>query len=83
MAGVFVVRDRGEVRVAVTGAAACVFRHEALERALQRRFEPVAIEHVDIDSTEFNEDLHASAAYRGQLVRVMAMRAVEQIQTRD
>jgi CO/xanthine dehydrogenase FAD-binding subunit len=32
---------------------------------------------VDIDYDRFNSDLHASAEYRANLVRVMARRAVE------
>ncbi|MDX1607006.1 MAG: xanthine dehydrogenase family protein subunit M [Candidatus Competibacterales bacterium] len=74
--GVFVADTARGVRVAVTGAGPCVFRVEAMEQALAERFEPEAIADVVIDSTELNEDIHASAEYRAHLVTVMARRAV-------
>lgn len=64
------------VRVAVTGAAACVFRLPAFEAALDKDFSPAALEGLALDPEGFNEDLHASAAYRAALVAVMARRAV-------
>ena len=68
--------DRG-VRVAVTGAAPCVFRMTAMEDALSKDFKPDAIASIKVDGDEFNEDIHASAEYRAHLVNVMARRAVE------
>jgi carbon-monoxide dehydrogenase medium subunit len=78
VAGVFVARRGGAVRVAVTGAASCVFREPGLESALAKHFSAEAIAAYRVDPSEFNEDLHASAEYRGQLVSAMAKRAVEQ-----
>jgi aerobic carbon-monoxide dehydrogenase medium subunit len=77
MAGVFVARRGGELRVAVTGAGPCVFRSTPIEQALAGRFEPAALDAVTIDSSGLNSDLHGSAEYRANLVKVMAKRAVE------
>lgn len=82
MAGVFVARRNGLVCVAVTGAAACVYRESSLEQRLSARFEGVALEDVVVSTEGYNEDLHADAAYRGQLVRVMAARAVDSARSR-
>jgi carbon-monoxide dehydrogenase medium subunit len=77
MAGVFVADYSGAVRVAVTGAGPCVFRHDALEAALAADFSPSAARAVIISADGLNSDLHGSAEYRAQLVSVMAARATE------
>lgn len=77
LAGVFVAKDATRVRVAVTGAASCVFRAREMEDALHRDFSPAAIADIAIDASELNSDIHASADYRAHLVGVMARRAVE------
>ncbi len=74
--GVFVAQTHTGVRVAVTGAAPCVFRAAEMERALSTRFEPDAISDVKFSSDGLNSDLHASAEYRAHLITVMAKRAV-------
>lgn len=79
LVGVFVADFAGSVRVAVTGAAACAFRCAPLEAALAREFSPDKAMAVEIDGSEFNSDLQATAPYRANLVRVMASRAVSQI----
>ena len=76
MVGVFVAQFATGVRVAVTGAANGVFRHAGLEAALTRSFTPEAAAAVAIDPTDLNRDIHASAAYRANLVSVQAQRAV-------
>lgn len=78
LVGVFVARTANGVRVAVTGAANGVFRHAALEAALQKSFVPEALDGVPIASDDLNADLHASAEYRAHLIRVQAKRAVQQ-----
>jgi aerobic carbon-monoxide dehydrogenase medium subunit len=74
--GVFVARSAAGVRVAVTGAGACVFRIPAMETALARSFTADAIKDIAIPDTDLNSDIHASAEYRAHLVNVMARRAV-------
>src|SRR5579864_4116489 len=74
--GVFVARSPAGVRVAVTGAGACVFRVPAMEAALARSFTPDAIKDIAIPDTDLNSDIHASAEYRAHRVNVMARRAV-------
>ncbi len=74
--GVFVGEAPDGVRVAVTGAGGCVFRHSAMEAALAQNFSPDALDGIETDAEELNSDLHASAAYRAHLVGVMAKQAV-------
>jgi carbon-monoxide dehydrogenase medium subunit len=74
--GVFVADTASGVRVAVTGAGPCVFRQTDMETALGSDFTDAAIEGVSVDASALNEDLHASADYRANLVKVMAKRAV-------
>ncbi|MES2512208.1 MAG: xanthine dehydrogenase family protein subunit M [Pseudomonadota bacterium] len=76
LVGVFVADFGGDIRVAVTGAGAGVMRMAAFEDVLQRQFSADALAHLSVDSAELNTDMHATAEYRANLVRVMAMRAV-------
>ena len=77
LVGVFVSRSAdGDVRVAVTGAAPCVFRATAIENALAKGFTPAAAKGVAIGANGLNSDLHGSAEYRAHLISVMASRAV-------
>ena len=78
MAGVFVARTKdGGCRVGVTGAGSNgVFRAEAIEQALAASWSPAAVEPVVIDPADMLSDIHGSAAYRANLVTVMAKRAV-------
>jgi carbon-monoxide dehydrogenase medium subunit len=78
--GVFVADFGGRYRVGVTGAGPCAFRLPALEAALASKADPSAVEGLEIDSSRFNSDLHASAEYRAQLVRVMAKRAIADLE---
>lgn len=66
----------GAVRVAVTGAGNGVFRHAGLEDALSQNFTAAAASAVKIDASDLNSDLHASAAYRANLISVLTQRAV-------
>lgn len=78
MAGVFVARMPAGVRVAVTGVGQeGVFRWSEAEEALGASFEPDALEGVALDEAGIMSDLHGDAAYRAQLAKVMAKRAVE------
>ena len=75
--GVFVARTGGEVRVAVTGASTHAFRCKVIEEALMADFSPAALQGVDIPSDALTSDIHAPAAYRAHLMRVLAMKAVK------
>lgn len=77
MAGVFVVSGGDGIRVAVTGAGSGgVFRHEGMEAALSRNWSPDALADVAVDEEMMLSDIHGNAAYRANLVKVMAKRSV-------
>jgi carbon-monoxide dehydrogenase medium subunit len=76
MAGVFVAKTKSGVRVAVTGAAPCVFRVPQMEAALAKDFAPDDVAGIAVDADGMNSDIHGSAEYRAHLVTVMAKRAV-------
>jgi carbon-monoxide dehydrogenase medium subunit len=77
MTGVFVARGKNGVRVAVTGAGDNgVFRQADMEAALAKDFSPSALDKVSVSADGLMSDLHASAEYRANLVKVMAKRAV-------
>jgi aerobic carbon-monoxide dehydrogenase medium subunit len=78
MAGVFVaVMKDGAIRVGVTGAGNNgVFRADAIEAALKKSWSPTAVDTVTIDEGAMLGDIHGTAAYRANLVKVMAKRAV-------
>ena len=78
MTGVFVAKQKDGSRVAVTGAGEDgVFRHKGLEAALDKSFEPSGLDAVDVSAKGLVSDLHASSAYRANLIRVMAKRATD------
>lgn len=77
--GVFVAQTDSGVRVAVTGGGNGVFRHAGLEAALNKSFTAQAAAAVQIDASELSSDLHASAAYRANLISVLTQRAVAQL----
>lgn len=74
--GVFVAQTEGGVRVAVTGGGNGVFRHAGLEAALNKSFTPEAAAAVSISAADLSSDIHASSAYRANLISVMTQRAV-------
>lgn len=74
--GAMVARTPGGVRVAVTGAGPCVFRWTDAEAALASNWSAAAVEGLSVDADGLNADIHASAEYRANLVRVMTKRAV-------
>ncbi len=77
MAGAFVAKLRdGSIRVAITGAAPCVFRVPQMEAALAANFSADAVARIAVDPSGMNSDIHGSAEYRANLVTVMAKRAV-------
>ena len=74
--GVFVARRAGKVRLAVTGAKACVFRFPEMEMALQKSFTPDAIKGIAMSPQGLTDDIHGTPEYRAHLIAVMAQRAV-------
>jgi aerobic carbon-monoxide dehydrogenase medium subunit len=76
LVGVFVARTPAGVRVAITGAAPCVFRSKELETALGKSFTAEAARATTVRAAGLNSDLHASAEYRAHLIPVIAARAV-------
>jgi carbon-monoxide dehydrogenase medium subunit len=79
MAGVFIAQSAAGVRVAVTGAGPGVFRWKEAEAALGKSLKPAALEGLKLDSSGFNNDIHADREYRANLVRVMAKRALAKL----
>jgi aerobic carbon-monoxide dehydrogenase medium subunit len=78
LTGVFVVKTKaGDVRVAATGASQNgVMRVPAIEAALKANWSPGALDSVAISDTGLLTDIHGSSAYRANLIKVMAQRAV-------
>jgi carbon-monoxide dehydrogenase medium subunit len=73
--GIFIaVYPNHEVRVAVTGVAAGVFRWTQAEEAFQSEHDQPVLERDDLIN-----DLHASSAYRVNMAKVLFRRAVQQI----
>ncbi|WGF88659.1 FAD binding domain-containing protein [Marinivivus vitaminiproducens] len=77
--GVMVAKTKDGVRVGVTGAKTCAYRATELEQALSGNFAPSALDGITVDAADMNADIHASAAYRAHLVKVMAKRSVERL----
>jgi carbon-monoxide dehydrogenase medium subunit len=78
LTGVFVVKTRaGDVRVAATGASQNgVMRVPAIEAALKANWSANALDNVAISDAGLLTDIHGSSAYRANLIKVMAQRAV-------
>jgi carbon-monoxide dehydrogenase medium subunit len=78
LTGVFVVKTKsGDVRVAATGASQNgVMRMPAIEAALKANWSPGALDRVTISADGLLTDIHGSSAYRANLIKVMAQRAV-------
>lgn len=76
LVGVFVARGAQQVRLAVTGAAPCVFRWHDAEQALMKSFHPGALDGLVLDPDTLMGDVHASAPYRAHLVQHFARCAV-------
>jgi aerobic carbon-monoxide dehydrogenase medium subunit len=79
LTGVFAVKVKsGDVRVAATGASSSgVMRVPAIEAALKANWSPGALDSVKVSADGLLTDIHGSAAYRANLIKVMAQRAVE------
>ena len=76
MCGVYVAKSGDGVRVAVTGAGEDgVFRASDMEAALSGNFSADALDDVSVSADGMLSDIHGDAAYRANLVKVMAKRA--------
>jgi carbon-monoxide dehydrogenase medium subunit len=77
LTGVFVAKYASGVRVAVTGASNNgVFRWSEAEAALSANFSAAAIAGLVVASDDMIADMHGTAAYRANLVKVLTGRAV-------
>jgi carbon-monoxide dehydrogenase medium subunit len=67
----------GDVRVAATGASQNgVMRVPAIEAALKSNWSAGALDSLQISADGLLTDIHGSSAYRANLIKVMAQRAV-------
>lgn len=78
LTGAFVTQAAdGAVRVAITGASNNgVFRWSEAEAALSANFSATALAGLSVADDDMISDLHGTAAYRANLVKVMTGRAV-------
>jgi len=75
--GVYVAKHKSGVNVAVTGAKSCVYNDKNLSDILSKSFSADAINNTKISASGMNSDIHASADYRANMVKVFAKKAVE------
>ena len=75
--GIYVAECKSGVNVAVTGAKSCVYNDKNLSAALSKNFSSSAIDGIEISSSGMNSDIHASAEYRANMVKVFTKKAVE------
>ena len=77
LVGVFVAKTAGGVRAVVTGAGDDgVFRSSELEAALSADWSEASAKGANVSEDGLLSDIHATAAYRANLIKVMAARAV-------
>ena len=78
LAGAFVSRTGGSVRIGVTGAGSDgVFRWREAEEVLARDFSARSLEGMTPDEDGMISDIHGAADYRAHLVGVVTRHAVE------
>jgi len=75
--GVYVAKYKSGINVAVTGAKPCVYNSKDLAQALLKNFSSSVIDSIKITSFGMNADIHASADYRANMLRVFAKKAVD------
>ena len=75
--GVYVAKHKSGVNVAVTGAKPCVYNDKELAKTLLKNFSASAVNNVRVSSSGMNSDIHASAEYRANMVKVFAKKAVD------
>jgi carbon-monoxide dehydrogenase medium subunit len=75
--GVYIAKHKSSVNVAVTGAKSCVYNDKNLAKALTSKFLSSSIDNFSISSSDMNSDIHASAEYRANMIKVFAKKAGE------
>ena len=75
--GVYLAKYKKEVNVAITGAKPSVYIDKDLSKALSASFSPLSIDGMNVNRSEMNSDIHASAEFRASLVVTYAKKAVE------
>ena len=75
--GVYVAKHKTGINVAVTGAKSCVYSEKDLAGALKKNFSSSVIDQVKISSSGMNSDIHATANYRANMVKVFTKKAVD------
>ena len=75
--GVYIAKHKTGINVAVTGAKSCVYNDKDLAKTLSKNFSSSAIDNVKILPFGMNADIHASADYRANMVKVFSKKAVE------
>ena len=76
MVGVYIAKHKSEIICAVTGAQSVVYRCKEIEKLLSDNFSPESLNDLNLDSSEMNSDIHASAEYRASLIVSAAQKAV-------
>ena len=75
--GVYLAKHKNEVNVAITGAQSVVYIEKDLSKALSSNFSSSVVDDMELDSSEMNSDIHASADYRASLIITYTKKAVE------
>ena len=75
--GVYVAQHKSGVTVGVTGAKSCVYNEKSLSDKLSKNFSSNSIDSTEISPSEMNSDIHASAEYRANMVKALAIKAVD------
>ena len=75
--GVYVAKHKKDVNVGVTGAKSCVYNEKNIADALSKSFSSAVIDSVKISSSGMNSDIHASAEYRANMIKIFAKKAVD------
>ena len=75
--GVYVAKHKKGVNVGVTGAKPYVYNEKNISSVLSKRFSSSAIDGIKISSSDMNSDIHGSAEYRANMVKIFAKKAVD------
>jgi len=75
--GVYVAKHKKGVNVGVTGAKSYVYNEKNISSVLSKRFSSSAIDGIKISSSGMNSDIHGSAEYRANMVKIFAKKAVD------